>query len=92
MRRILLVLTVAAMMAAMMAVGAGPAQAEVSMSNSGSSGGSTGGVSNGFTVVQVNGHAGDIGDDFFDDFGSGISFFGSGFDFDDSDGTEVSFG
>ncbi len=98
MRRLFLILTVAALMAMMVA--AGPAQAKisggggVSINDSSGSGGSSGNIDNSPVFVQSNSSIdGDIGDGDFDDiFGSGISFFGSGFDFDDSDGTEVSFG
>ncbi len=77
MRRMLLVLTVAALMTAMMVT---PASAENVSS------GTTGGVDNSFAVVQSNG-------DFFFDFGDDVDFGDGivGLDFFD-DGDDIDFG
>jgi hypothetical protein len=64
MRRIILVLAVAALMAAMMVTGPGPASAKINGGNGGnsvsSSGGTGGNTSNGISVVQVNSSVDDI--------------------------------
>ncbi len=85
MRHAMLVLTAAATSAAMM-VSVGPAHAnitggsDISIKNSGGSSS----ISNAPAFVQINGTAGDIGDD-FDDFGSIFGFF----DDIDSDGNTI---
>ncbi len=92
MRRLFLVLTVAALLAMMVA--AGPASAQNINT------GSTGDINNSPVFIQSNSTAGDIGDeDFFDDiFGSGFAFFSDdGIDLDngndaESGGVSISFG
>jgi hypothetical protein len=61
MRRKMMVLTVAALMAAMM-VSAGPAKADVNISGGGGSFGNGGSINHGLSVVHINGSAGDIDD------------------------------
>ena len=76
MRRILLVLTVAALMAAMV-VSAGPAKADVSVGGSSVGGGNTSNISNGVTFISVGSSLGD-----FDPGGITFSSGGLGVDID----------
>ncbi len=84
MRRIVLLVSVAAMMAVMLVSG-GPAYAGVSIGASQQSGGGFGGSSSGFVVVGGHNDSGDIE---FDGFeidgigGSGFSISGGSFDID----------
>ena len=81
MRRKMMVLTVAALMAAMM-VSAGPAKADVNISGGGSSFGNGGSINHGLGVVHINGSGGDIDGFDVDDLDDGGIVFSVGNDFD----------
>jgi hypothetical protein len=83
MRRILLVLTVATLMATMVVI-AGPAKADTNLGGSNSSN-----FNNGGTFVSVGGHFGGIGDD--DNFDNDGFFFSRDSSFDDIDFGGISF-
>jgi uncharacterized protein YraI len=76
-RRKMMVLTVAALMAAMM-VSAGPAKADVNISGGGTSFGNGGSINRGLGVVHINGSAGAIDGFDVDDLDDGAIIFSVG--------------